>query len=261
MSDTSLTQNTREYYDRIGRDLGTSYEYERWFKGIIQKSHYNHTRKSIEWAIRDNFGAVERCLEIGCGVGTWTDLFLQCSDHMSIVDISEELLNVVKEKYKNKNKVDYMCCDFIEKDLPLLDSFDAIFSIRALEYMSDKRMMAKRCYDYLRENGKVVIITKNPLWRDKTIDNRKKVTNHHNEEKGNDIQTGWIPWKDLRSIFLECNFRDVRIYPVAMGSYYRPYNNLIGTKACDFIHGIMYKRHMRGIMNNLTESYLLVGKK
>jgi len=261
MFDTKLTQNTREHYNRIGRDLGTSYEHERWFKGIIQKSHYNHTRKSIEWAIRNHIGTVKRCLEIGCGVGTWTDLFHQCADHMSIVDISEELLNVVKEKYKNQNKTDYICCDFIEKDLPLHDSFDAIFSIRALEYMSDKRMMAKRCYDYLRENGKVVIITKNPLWRDKIIDNRNNFRDHHNEEQGSDIQTGWIPWSDLRNIFLQCNFRDVRIYPVAMGSYYRPFNNLIGTKACDLVHGIVYKRNMSNIMNNLTESYLLVGKK
>jgi len=261
MPGTSLTQKTREHYDRIGRDLGVSYEHERWFKGIVQKSHYNHTKKSIEWAIRDHVGSVKTCLEIGCGVGTWTDMFLRCTDHMSIVDISEELLDVVRGKYNNQPRIDYICCDFIEKDLPLHDSFDAIFSIRAIEYMSDKRMMAKRCYDYLRENGKVVIITKNPLWRDKIIDNRNKLINHHNEEQGNDIQTGWIPWKDLRSIFLECNFRDVRIYPVAMGSYYPPYNNLIGTKACDLIHGMVYKRHMRNLVNNLTESYLLVGEK
>jgi len=261
MTDKNLTQATKDHYDRIGKELGTSYEYERWFKGIIQKSHYEHTSKSIARAIHDHIGTVERSLEIGCGVGTWTDLFLQCSKKLSIVDISEKLLDVVRDKYDDQNEIDYICCDFIEKDLPIHDCFDAIFSIRALEYMSDKKMMAMRCHDYLIENGKVVIITKNPSWRDKIIDSRRRRDNNPHKECDNDIQTGWIHWKDLRNIFLECNFKDVRIYPVAMGSYHLPYNNFIGVAACNLMHNITYRTEMRARYNSLTESYLLVGEK
>jgi trans-aconitate methyltransferase len=142
--------------------------------------------------------------------------------------------------------------DFIEDANKLSEKFDVIFSSRALEYMSDKRKMVLQSYELLRPGGALVIITKNPDWHDKKRE-------HNQSEAG--IQTDWISWQTLATQFYDAGFSQISIFPVAQGSYYRPFNSRVGILACDLVAGMVSGRAMRTMYNYLSESYLIYGRK
>ena len=261
MQGQMLTQKTKKHYNKIADKQGAEYEFIRWHSGKIQKSHYCHTKKSIGYVLsnlNNALGDVDELLEIGCATGVWTDICLKYAKNLTLFDISDEMIELVRDKYKNEGNLKYVCGDFVEDKIDRENFFDVIFSSRAIEYMSNKEEMIKKCFYYLKPSGSLVLITKNPLWRDKNIDTKKK---HHSEQKQNDIQTDWIYWKDLHNLLIHNGFTEIQVKPVALGSYYFPFNNIFGVKLCNLIQRLIYNKKMKTQYDFISESYLIMASR
>ncbi|MGB7931126.1 MAG: class I SAM-dependent methyltransferase [Gammaproteobacteria bacterium] len=251
MERSSLTDDTRNHYESLIGQVGEKYFYDRWMSNPIAKSQYFQTVKAIQMA----FSFVPpngHWLEIGSGPGTWTDLCLRLAKTLAVFDISSEFLKVMKQKYRDEKRLtDFICGDFIG-DIALLDNrrFDTIFSARALEYMSNKVAMVKYCVDHLNSGGHLIIITKNPRWRDKQ---RSKI---HSD----DIHRDQIYWRELQDTFCNLGLQNVMVFPAAFGSYMPPLNNRFGTWLSTLLFGRMYRNPMTPMFDWITESYLIIGK-
>ncbi len=253
MANQELTTATKQHYEDLIGELGEQYLFHRWGDHPVKRSHYRHTKRAIETIFDKHVGYVDDLLEVGCGPGVWTDIMLQHAKKVTLFDISEEMLKVAKNKYRNNaNLKAFVQGDYIADANTLSDKFDVIFSARAIEYMSDKQKMVRQSHELLRPGGALVIITKNPAWHDKKRDG--------NREKAG-IQTDWIGWGTLTGLFHDAGFQPVSVFPVAQGSYYPPFNNRLGVLVSDLVATLRYRRVMRASYDYLSESYLVYGKK
>ncbi len=251
MSNSNLTEETREHYQNLIGDVGEKYFNDRWMSNPVAKAHYRQTVKAIRHAFTDLPDNLST-LEVGSGPGTWTGLCLEKAGSMKVFDISDEFLKVMKQKYKDESRMkSYVQGDFAEDITNLQgEAFDLIFSGRALEYMTDKSRVVSNCFDHLNDGGQLVIITKNPMWRDKLSSS---------ETKG--IHRAQIYWKDLESIFREQGFEDIKVYPAAMGSYLTPFNNKVGIWLSNLVFQLTYEKPMTKRVDSLSESYLISARK
>ena len=86
------------------------------------------------------------CLEIRCGSGVWTSLFIEKFPNVTVLDISEEMLTQTKNKFDKKIK-EYLCGDFLDDNLIFKDGYDHIFLIRAFEYFNNKEDTVKKLFE------------------------------------------------------------------------------------------------------------------
>ena len=251
MSNTDLTEETREHYQSLIGDVGEKYFNDRWMSNPLAKAHYRQTIKAIRHAFAD-LPANISTLEVGSGPGTWTDLCLEKASSMKVFDISDEFLKLMRNRYNDESKMKaYIQGDFIEDVANLKgETFDLVFSGRALEYMTDKIRVAANCFNHLNEGGQLIIITKNPMWRDKL---------KSNDTTG--IHRAQIYWKDLETIFHEQGFVDIKIYPAAMGSYFFPLYNKVGIWLSNLVFQLTYRKPMSKLVDPLAESYLIKARK
>lgn len=259
MNDVQLTDRTRAYYDDLVGDLGEQYLHFRWHANPSQRSHYAQTQLAVRRIFRE-LGTANDLMEVGCGPGTWTDFCFDHARNVTLFDISEEMLRVVRAKYAPSGRADFVCGDFIANPLPRKEAFDVVFSARAVEYMSDKVAFARRCHEYLKPGGTVAVITKNPGWRDKQAELRCAEGQLH-VDSGDDIQTGWISWGDFAEIFRAQGFTRVEAKPVVVGSYLPPLRNQAAIGLCNLAHRVIHARSMRRQWDPVVESYLITARR
>jgi SAM-dependent methyltransferase len=251
MENNELSHATKIHYEELIGRIGEKYIDYRWKRHPVSQSHYRHTRKAVEFAFEHFGGGIGNLMEIGCGPGTWTDICLRHSKSMTIVDISNEMLKVVRNRFAGA-PIDFHCGDFISRDISLPGPFDLIFSARALEYMDDKRAMVEKCASLLMHGGRLVIITKNPAWLDK----RKE-----RQSTGADvIHRDWVSHQDLERYYSANGLEDVVTFPVCLGSYYPPLNNRLAIKVCDLVQDRVYRRKITSNLDFITESYMTIGR-
>ena len=250
-----LSESTREHYQELIGRIGEEYIDYRWKRHPVSRSHYQQTQKSVEFALRSLGGPVGHLLEIGCGPGTWTDICLRNSRKMTIVDISSEMLKLVRKRF-SESPIDLVCGDFISDDIVLEQSFDTIFSARAVEYMDDKAAMVSKAFSLLKPRGQLIIITKNPGWMDRKRELKRSVAT-----KEGDIHADWISWHDMENLYRKQGFSNVVSFPVCIGSYHSPLNSKIGIKLCDLFQNWFYQRKINSPVNFFSESYLTIGQK
>jgi len=253
MDGKDLTNTTKTHYENLIRNVGERYIHYRWCDHPVKRSHYRQTRHAIELIFQDYVGQVEELLEVGCGPAVWTPICLKYAYSLTLFDISFEMLKVAKERLANcKQPINFIQGDFVEESDKITRKFDVVFSARALEYMSDKKRMVKNSYNLLKERGTLIVITKNPSWRDKT---------KYSSERTELLQSGWISRKELEQCFTECGFGDLKIRSVVLGSYYFPFNNRVGTLCLEIVNRVLGRNEMMKKLDPLTESYLMCGRK
>lgn len=254
------------YYDKRMKDIGGDYIYSRWGDSEIKRRHYRQTESALENAI-NKIRVTGDVLEIGCGPAVWTNHFIEKASHLLLIDISKEMLDKACERIMSweqgsyKHKVSYQCGDFASISLDE-NKFDSIISLRALEYMSDKRGAIKKCYDILKKRGRLLILTKNRAWLDHILALKAvKSGSDENIPVEKAIQMDLVDWRDLVIMFREAGFRNICTFPAVLGSYHRPLVWNPGLWVCDILHKYLHKRTISKILNPLIESYLTVGEK
>lgn len=159
---TNHSSFIKENYDDVAYRLGEKYEYERWGKNASGRRDYEQTLRSLLYHI--NNGHFRNVLEIGCGVGTWTVHIRNHCERITVVDISKRMVEITINRLRHLNfrKISGIVCDFQTSGIATNKRYDAIFCVRAIEYMKDKISALSDMYRLLDENGFVLIITKNP---------------------------------------------------------------------------------------------------
>lgn len=105
----------------------------------------------FQWLNRDLIG--KKVLEIGCGTGRNTLRLAQTADDLTVVDISEEMLNAVKIKIP---KVTTILADAYNLPFPE-DNFDLIFCHMVLVHLKNPEIALNEFYRVCRDNGEMYL--------------------------------------------------------------------------------------------------------
>lgn len=116
---------------------------------------YNEMLEALINAIPDNKDE-PRILDLGCGTGNITKKVLERFPKAQItcLDLSENMLEIAKDKLSQYENIDYILNDFTTLDI--YDDYDAIISSLALHHIEtdEKKLeMYKKIYDALKEGG------------------------------------------------------------------------------------------------------------
>jgi SAM-dependent methyltransferase len=127
----------------------------------------------------------KRILDVGCGFGwqAFTVSLLDNENKVVGVDILPSMFEGMSECVEIMRKkgvvfdVTPMCGDICNLDLEP-NSFDAIYSIEAIEHLHDMERMLERCFSLLRPNGNLILVNDqnmlNRKVRDDTVSMWKK---------------------------------------------------------------------------------------
>ena len=151
MAKKDLHQIVKNFFD----EDGSSYHARRWRNTPIAVYDFDRTKEAIEKSLEElSFPDI---LEIGPGPGTWTPLFLKRCKKMTLIDISENMLNIAMKNLKGNN-ITFIHGDISNSEIP--SQFDLIASVRCFEYIRDKEAFVQKCNQMLKSNGMLLIITK-----------------------------------------------------------------------------------------------------
>lgn len=95
-------------------------------------------------------------LEVGCGIGNFTDFLFHCGNVWAI-DIEKEYIKQIKQPEKVKAKVGF---GDIEKGKYFFSKrkFDSIICLNVLEHIKDDKKALKNMYNLLEKNGFLILI-------------------------------------------------------------------------------------------------------
>ena len=97
-------------------------------------------------------------LDVGCGVGMYTDAFLRETPHVFGVEI--ELARAFEAQDRAEG-----VAQGIGEELPFADeTFDVVFSHEVLEHVTDDRLCVKEMVRVTRRGGRIVIFVPNRLY-------------------------------------------------------------------------------------------------
>lgn len=94
-------------------------------------------------------------LDIGCGVGNFTNYIYEKGFNVKGLDLAEEMLKIAKEKYKN---IVFYNMDM--RNITLNEKFDGLVLAYSLIHLpkKDVESVLKKYYEMLNKNGKILII-------------------------------------------------------------------------------------------------------
>ncbi|MFY9637614.1 MAG: class I SAM-dependent methyltransferase [Methanobacterium sp.] len=96
-----------------------------------------------------------RILDLGAGTGLLTEnIFNKYSrGYFTLIDISEEMLDIARKRFKNNLNFKYILGDYLKADFE--DSFDIIISSLSIHHLedNDKRIIYSKVYELLNDDG------------------------------------------------------------------------------------------------------------
>ena len=127
--------------------------------------NYDRQRKQLIPCFEDFYGIAlsmikpvsERptVLDIGAGTGLFSSFLLgKIPDaRLTLIDISEKMLNVAKERFQDVSGVEYIVGDYTHYDS--FQEYDIIISALSIHHLSDQQKyeLYKQCYSMLKPNG------------------------------------------------------------------------------------------------------------
>jgi len=98
-----------------------------------------------------------RLLDIGCGTGIELSNLFKKYPNMSVtgIDISQQMLNMLKEKYEEK-EISLICGSYF--DVPFGENYDIILSTYSLHHWNEKEkiIIYEKIHTSLKEGGKFI---------------------------------------------------------------------------------------------------------
>jgi ubiquinone/menaquinone biosynthesis C-methylase UbiE len=255
----------KDFYDRMLREIGGEYIKYRWGSTEIQRRHFRQTYGSLS-AILDAHQIGGNVLEIGAGPAVWTELYIGGVEKLTLLDISAEMLNAAKSRIDNwgggayAGRVNYLCGDANQAVLPLA-SFDAIVTIRAFEYFSDKVLFLQQCEKMLKPNGLLILGTKNAEWGDSIQERKKSIGSATSSQVTSAMQTDLVSPLQLASMTEQAGLSHLYSHPLVFGSYRRRYRLPGLLWYFDMLHRRHATHSMKPALNRLIESFVLVAQK
>jgi ubiquinone/menaquinone biosynthesis C-methylase UbiE len=149
----------KEYYNSFLQKLPTDYKSARWFSSPAAKLDFDQTKLVLEKALSS--WQSNSALEIGPGDGVWTDLIIPRTKKLTLLDQSVEMITRAKERLKDIPNITYIVSDFLAYNESA--SHDLVCAVRCFEYFEDKEKAMSQFSRLLKQGGRLVIVTKNPL--------------------------------------------------------------------------------------------------
>lgn len=126
---------------------------------------YDQQRKHVIPCLEDLYQVISdlatvdvskpKILDLGAGTGLLTSyLYKRYPDgHFSLLDLSEDMLNIAKERFNNSSNFIYVVADYLKHDLQ--DSFDLVVSSLSIHHLEhqDKEFLYNRIYEILNPGG------------------------------------------------------------------------------------------------------------
>lgn len=164
--------------------------------------YYINSTKFIACVINEP----KRVLDLGAGTGLLTSFWYEEFPDADYVldDISIEMLNIAKERFRDASNFYYVTDNYCEA-LPI-GNFDAIISALSIHHLDDteKQCLFNRVYDKLPDGG--VFVNYDMFNADTS-----EMTNHYNRYWENAVLNCGLPvvdiehWQKGRSIDKECS--------------------------------------------------------
>ena len=152
--------------------------------------------KEIEKAIAGV--TYHNALEFGCGTGLVSFNLLLVVREITLIDSSEKMIRVVKNKIKNCAIHNMSALEMdIVKDDQLPAQYDLIYSSMALHHVADTKKLLSKLYKHLEKGGRICI-----------VDLTEEDGSFHREDKEFDGHNGFNPM-DLAELFKKTGFIEI----------------------------------------------------
>lgn len=126
---------------------------------------YDRQRKHVIPCLEDLYQVISdlarseisnpKILDLGAGTGLLTSyLFDHYPEaHFTLLDLSEEMLNIAKERFIPASNFRYVVADYLKHDFQ--DLFDLVVSSLSIHHLEhkDKNLLYSKIYDYLNPGG------------------------------------------------------------------------------------------------------------
>ncbi len=248
MSIKSLNaDHVRGVYNGFFSDGTKDYAYDRWQRTAESKYQFAQSLRVFSRALKGL--SVERALEVGCGDGVWTRVFLPHVSSLICYDISSEMLRRASTKLAGSSPVpEFIEGDFLSNVLPS-SSFEALLSFRSFEYFEDKERGLSEFARLLQPQGTLFLVTKSPQYDWKGYFQTKT------------LHQGVMDILQLRSRLAAQGFEVVDVYPAIVGK-------MLGTKIGRIVGHLLHWSLILTrtffplcISRYITESYLVVARR
>jgi ubiquinone/menaquinone biosynthesis C-methylase UbiE len=153
----------KSFYDEtMPGKFGADYERARWDDTPRLRAQREMLETTLNRLVLPHIASAETILEVGPGPGTWTRVLRgkNASATYTLVDISHEMLARAKQALGADVGIEFVESDFTQYQPG--KTFDVVFSSRAIEYMPDKKAVAKKVAELLAPGGFGAIVTKMP---------------------------------------------------------------------------------------------------
>jgi ubiquinone/menaquinone biosynthesis C-methylase UbiE len=181
------------------------------------------TLRRANWIIEaSKMGAGKHVLEVGCGTGFLSEIFIRTGAYLHAIDIAEDL--VIEASRVCGARADFQACDI--EYLPYKDAFfDAVIGVRVLHHL-DMDLAFKEIVRTLKKDGVIAFCEPNmvnpQLAVQKNIPFIKRLMGDTPDE------TAFFRWK-LKKFLQERGFADIQVEPF------------------DFLHPWVPKRMIEGV--------------
>lgn len=130
---------------------------------------------SISTAIAETTITKPKVLDLGAGTGIFSEFILKRYPEASLtlIDISEKMLEISKLRFKNKTNIKYIFEDYLSYNFN--EKYDIIISSLSIHHLMDKEKfeLFKKCYSLLN-NGGIIINADQFKGETPSIDNLNK---------------------------------------------------------------------------------------
>jgi len=128
-------------------------KYDSWYEDPVNVCMDLQEKATVDEALKGT-GYGSDLLELGCGTGHWTREFLSKGFHVTGLDISDEMLNIARNK-------EMKGAHFIRGDahkLPFEDgTFDICATITLLEFVDKPRKVISEMYRVTSPGGRIIL--------------------------------------------------------------------------------------------------------
>ena len=151
----------------------TMSEISKWYDDYTarqEKVGINARHKSIHnWLLKFGLNKSDSVLEIGCGIGTQTELLLEYLDSNSKVlalDISQKSIEMAKERCSAFKNAEFRASDIIEN--PVNGQYDVILLPDVIEHIpiDQHPVLFQRLREVVKDSGSVVLHFPQPYYQD-----------------------------------------------------------------------------------------------
>ena len=134
--------------------------YDQWYETVEGAMYDRLEKKAVSRYLRQNTQGM-KLLEVGCGIGHWSQFFSDCGFAVTGVDISEPMIKVAQSK--NIANTSFQIAD--GHSLPFADnSFDVTAAITTLEFAGNAELVLQEMVRCSRKpSGQLLVGVLNAL--------------------------------------------------------------------------------------------------